>query len=275
MATRELLNTKEVAGLLNINEKMVYSLISDKGLPATKVTGKWLFPRKLVETWIENNTINHPENPLHADPGLVIITGSNDILLEKAIGAFNRLQDKYLAVFGNAGSMGGISALKDDRCHIAASHLMETDENEYNFEAAGRTLGRIPAVVNFCCREQGIIVFPGNPKSILTISDIAGKKIRMINRPEGTGTRLLFDREIEKAGINKENIIGYDDEVTSHMAVALVVLSKKADAGIGIRAVASLLGLDFMPLRWETFDLLTLRSRFFEQGGPAIFRVSA
>ncbi|MEJ2220912.1 MAG: helix-turn-helix domain-containing protein [Desulfobacterales bacterium] len=58
-----LLSTKEVARLLNVNEKMVYTLVAEKGLPASKVTGKWLFPRHLVEQWVETQTINYPRKP--------------------------------------------------------------------------------------------------------------------------------------------------------------------------------------------------------------------
>ena len=50
------------------------------------------------------------------------------------------------------------------------------------------------------------------------------------------------------------------------MDIGLEILSGRANAGPGIRPVASLLGLDFMPLRWERYDLLVSRERFFEQG---------
>ncbi len=62
MLKRPFLSTKEVAQFLDVNEKMIYSLISDKGLPATKVTGKWLFPKHLVEKWLENHIINYPKS---------------------------------------------------------------------------------------------------------------------------------------------------------------------------------------------------------------------
>ena len=112
---QQMMNTKEVSRFLKVNEKMVYSLIGDKQLPATKVTGKWLFPRKLVEQWVENNTINFPDNhqTLPAHDGLLILAGSNDILLDKVIGLFNRRFSGHLAVFGNVGSMGGVHALKN------------------------------------------------------------------------------------------------------------------------------------------------------------------
>ena len=91
--TKTLLSTREVAEFLNINEKMVYTLIGEKGLPATKVTGKWLFPRHLVEQWLENQTINYPEpsGPLPPYHGLLIIAGSNDILLDRIISLFNHI----------------------------------------------------------------------------------------------------------------------------------------------------------------------------------------
>ena len=57
----EMLTTRQVAKYLNVNEKMIYSLIADKGLPASKVTGKWLFPLDLVRQWVENGTRNFPE----------------------------------------------------------------------------------------------------------------------------------------------------------------------------------------------------------------------
>ena len=82
-----LLNTKEVARLLNVNEKMVYTLVAEKGLPASKVTGKWLFPRHLVEQWIETQTINYPDtgNLQPLQQGILILAGSNDPLLDRAI----------------------------------------------------------------------------------------------------------------------------------------------------------------------------------------------
>jgi len=64
MESKTLLNTREIAQFLNINEKMVYTLIAEKGLPATKATGKWLFPRHLVEQWLENQTLNYPKQPI-------------------------------------------------------------------------------------------------------------------------------------------------------------------------------------------------------------------
>jgi putative molybdopterin biosynthesis protein len=268
MEERNLLSTREVAQFLNINEKMVYTLIAEKGLPATKVTGKWLFPRHLVELWVENETINFPKtrDPLPPYHGLLIISGSNDILLDRTISLFNRLYPENVTVFGNLGSLGGIRALRRNLCHMASSHLLQENEQDYNFGFAEDELGQSPAVVNFCRREQGIIIARGNPREIQGVPDLAKPGLKIVNRPLGTGTRLLLDRELEKTGIEGTRIEGYDRVFQRHLDVGLEVLSGRADAGPGIRAVAGLLDLDFIPLRWERFDFLVLKDRFFDKG---------
>ena len=268
MEQKAFLNTKEVAELLHVNEKVVYTLIAEKGLPASKITGKWLFPRHLVEQWLENQTINYPSptDPLPPYHGLLILAGSNDILLDKTLSLFNRLYPEHVAVFGNLGSMGGIRALRRNLCHIASSHLLQENDEEYNFGFAARELEQLPAVVNFCRREQGLLFAPGNPKGIKGLGDLVEKGLRIVNRPLGTGTRLLFDKRLREAGVEGERIQGYQVEFQRHLDVGLEILSGRADAGPGISAVAGLLDLDFIPFRWERFDLIIRKDRFFERG---------
>ena len=263
-----LLSTKEVARLLNVNEKMVYTLVAEKGLPASKVTGKWLFPRHLVEQWVETQTINYPDtgNLQPLQQGILILAGSNDPLLDRAISLFNAHFQAPLAVFGNLGSMGGLRALRQNLCHIASSHLLQEDEEEYNFDYAFQELEFMPAVVNFCRREQGILVPAGNPQKISGVTDLARPGIRIVNRPLGTGTRLLIDREFKKDGIDGEKIEGYANEVHRHLDVGLEILAGRADAGPGIGAVAGLLNIGFIPIRWERFDLMILKDHFFDEG---------
>ena len=269
MEDKVLLNTREVAHFLDVNEKVVYSLISDKGLPATKVTGKWLFPKQQVLQWIENETLNYPKSlrslPPHHD--LLIISGSSDILLEKAIAFYNRTFQEHIAVFDNGGCEGGLRALAQGRCHIASSHLLQGDEQEYKFDYAFQELkGDPPAVVNFCRREQGLVVAGENPKGISRVSDFGRKGIRIANHPRGTCTRLLLDWELQKAGIRGEDIAGYDREFSGDLEVGLEVLTGRADAALGTRTVATLLNLDFIPVRWERYDLIMSRERFFQEG---------
>jgi putative molybdopterin biosynthesis protein len=263
---KNLMSTKEVSRYLGVNEKMVYVLVAEKGLPASKVTGKWIFPQHLVDQWIEANTQNLPTmgRACICTQGLLIITGSNDPLLEQTISLFNATYPESLAVFGNLGSMGGIRALKQGLCQIATSHLLQSEGDDYNFEFIGNGFAPPPVVVNFCRRLQGLILARGNPKKIRATQDLGQPELRLVNRKLGTGTRLLFDRELKAAGIDGNRLRGYDREVSRHMDVGLAVLAGEADAGPGIQPVAARLGLDFVPWRWERYDLLVLKDRFFD-----------
>ena len=270
---QRLLSTREVADFLNIHEKMVYTLVAEKGMPATKIAGKWLFPQYLIEQWVENNTINLPDTarPLTSNQRLIVLAGSNDILLDQTITLFNRTFKGHLAVFGNLGSMGGVQALRGNLCHIAASHLLQDDEVDYNFQFAAQEFEKMPVVVNFCRRLQGLLVRRSNPLAIQSVADLGRPGIRLVNRSLGTGTRLLLDRELQKAGIRGDKITGYGREVARHMDVGLEILAGRADVGPAIEAVAGALDLDFLPLRWERFDLLVARDIFFEQAIQAFF----
>lgn len=261
-----LLSTREVAELLDIHEKKVYSLIHEQGLPATKATGKWLFPRHLVDQWVENNTVNYPTSSdyLLKNPSLFVVSGSNDILLERSLGLFMRLYPEYTAVLGNIGSKGGLKTLRKNLCHIATSHLVQEDKKDFNFHFLEQEMQSQPAVVNFIQRQQGLIVLKDNPLQIYSVADL-GENTRLINRALTTGTRLWFDKALSQEGISPEIIPGYEREVQSHLDVGLEILSGRADVGPGIKTVAEVLGLGFIPYHWERFDLLISKERFFDR----------
>lgn len=265
---KRLLSTKQVAQFLGVNEKMVYSLVAEKGLPASKITGKWLFPTHLVEQWIEVHTTNYPQTAgqLSEYQGLLVIAGSNDPLLERTLTLFNRTYPEHVAVFGDLGSMGGLRSLKQGFCHIATSHLLQENGEEYNFDFAFLELEKMPVVVNFCRREQGLLIQKGNSKKIQSVKDLGKSGVVMVNRSLGTGTRLLLDRELKNAGLSGEKISGYSHEVNRHLDVGIEILSGRADAGPAVRPIAALLNLDFIPLRWERYDLLIAKERFFDKG---------
>jgi excisionase family DNA binding protein len=262
------LTTKEVAKLLNVNDKMVYTLVNDKGLPATKVTGKWLFPRRLVEEWLETHVVNYrkPGNNYSSEHGVLLLAGSDDLLFQKALNLFHAKQNETVGFFANLGSMGGLKSLRRGICHIGVCHLLQDDNEEYNFDFADQELEKAPVFVNFSRRQQGILVRAGNPKGITGVADLAREDITIVNRPLGTGTRLLLDYEIARSDISSGQIKGYHREVSRHLDAGLEVFAGNADAAPAISAVAGLLGLGFIPLRWERFDLLIARERFFERG---------
>jgi molybdate-binding protein len=213
-------------------------------------------------------TINVPTSggELPQKPDLLMVAGSDDILFDRAMSLYIRLNPDQVVLFGLLGSLGGLRALRRGMCHIATSHLAEEDGQEFNFSYAANELEVLPAVVNFCRREQGLLVAQGNPLGIEGVADIGSRNLTVVNRPLGTSTRLLFDRELQNAEIKPSRVRGYTNEVSHHLDVGLEILSGRADIGLSIRPAAELLNLHFIPLRWERFDLLIPKELFFEKG---------
>ena len=125
-------------------------------------------------------------------------------------------------------------------------------------------------VVNLFFRELGFVMTRGNPLRIKGFEDLNRKGVRFINRQAGSGTRILLDNHLEKAGIPPGSIDGYDQEVSTHIEVGLAILSGGADTGIATAAVSSLLGLDFIPVTRERFDMILAQSVFFQKGVQAL-----
>ena len=257
--TREMFTTKEVAEYLNINEKQVYRLIKEKKIPATRITGKWLFPKNLVEEWIMSNARDSVEDAAHlknSPENLVVIAGSNDIALELLVKNASLLHKQYTFSISNIGSLAGLIALQKGGCQAAATHLLDQETGEYNSSFIKKHFPDMKiTLLNVAHREQGLIVKKGNPLGIKTLKALVSKKATIINRQEGSGTRVLLDYRLKESGIAPETVQGYDRVAYTHMEVALDVFSGAVDVGVGIMAAARMLGLDFIPLAKERFDL--------------------
>jgi putative molybdopterin biosynthesis protein len=257
--TKEMLSTKEVAEYLNINEKQVYKLIKDKKIPGTRITGKWLFPKNVIDEWIVKSakeTVSIAPNQGSSD-NQVVIEGSNDLALELLVKMASIQQPDYSYSISNVGSLAGLIALKNGNCHIAASHLLDPETGEYNSSFIRKHFPDLKIMaLNLAHREQGLIVKKGNPRKIETLKNLANKKLAFINRQEGSGTRVLLDYRLKEDGINPDDIPGYSRIAYTHMEVALEIFSGSADAGLGILAVAHSLHLDFIPIATERFDLI-------------------
>jgi len=257
--TKEMLTTKEVAEYLSINEKQVYRLIKEKKIPATRITGKWLFPKGLIDEWIINSakeSVTVPDKQSSQDTQ-VVIAGSNDLALELMAKNATIQHPRYTFSISNVGSLAGLIALQNGNCHIAASHLLDPETGEYNSSFIKKHFPELKiAALNLSHREQGLIVKKGNPLGIGNLEDLTNKKVTYINRQEGSGTRVLLDYRLKEYGIDPAGIPGYSRIAYTHMEVALEIFSGSADAGLGIFAVARQLDLDFIPLATERFDLI-------------------
>ena len=115
-------------------------------------------------------------------------------------------------------------------------------------------------VIGFARRAQGLIVARGNPLGLTSLADVARTGARFVNRPLGTGTRVLLTDLLAQAGLEPAEIEGYDRDEPSHAALAQAIAAGSADVGMGIELAARARGLDFVPLVYERYHLACLKS---------------
>lgn len=195
--------------------------------------------------------------PLAAVRRTVVVIGSHDLTLDLLSDELGQRYPGRSLSSANVGSLGGLLALSRGEAHFAGSHLLDEETGEYNVSYIRRALPNTPvALLGFVQRIQGLIVPKGNPKGIRSLTDLARKDVIFINRQRGAGTRVLLDFRLRQLGIDPGQVQGYDRQEFTHLAVAAAVASGAADCGLGILAAARALGLDFVPLDEEQYDLV-------------------
>ena len=275
--SEEIMNTKEVAKYLGIHEKQVYALIKSKKIPSTRVTGKWVFPKKLVDDWIDSSAkrgLEQARRKSRRIEGALLASGSNDPVLDMLHTYMKKSYPEFYIFSANTGSTDGLKALNMGYTDLAWSHLFDPKTGEYNIPFLPTYLPNVkPVVVNLFHRDLGFAVSPKNPLHISGFEDLTQKGVRFINRQKGSGTRVLLDHHLKRLKVPTSKIQGYDREVYTHFEVGLSILSKEADVGIATIAVSKLLGLPFIPITQESFDMILDQSTFFEKGIQAFIEI--
>ncbi len=202
----------------------------------------------------------------------ILFQGSNDPAFER-IATFVKKRGGEI-IFRSVGSLGGLAALSRGECHTAACHLLDTETGSYNTSyieimfgpEADSLLARRPVFF----RQQGIMVQKGNPRGIRTVSDLRREDVVIVNRQPGAGTRVLLDFLFRKENISPTNVRGYENCSTTHFDAGNKVLRGFADAAAGIKSVADALGLDFLPLAEEPYELVFFKSMEDHPGVAAL-----
>jgi putative molybdopterin biosynthesis protein len=186
----------------------------------------------------------------------IVCIGSHDNTLDIRANIIKKNHPEFSLSSAHVGSMGGLTALKKKEAHIAGIHLLDEQTGQYNIPFIKRLLSdRKIILVNLVYRQQGLVVKKGNPKNINGFEDLARDDVIFVNRQSGSGTRLLLDKHLRELGINPYMVKGYDREEYTHMAVASAVLTGLADTGLAVYSSAKALGLDFIVVTNERYDL--------------------
>jgi len=251
-----------------LGHKVVDRILGGVGGGSAKLTleGEILLQKYLIAEKRASRLLN-AKSMMRAD---LSIMGSHCNVLEILVKIMEERFENFLVENVNVGSENGLRLVLAGIADISGVHLFDESSGEYNgFLLREKKMGRKIALIRGYSRMQGIIVKRHNPKGIGSIGDLFRDDVVFINRNRGSGTRNLIDATIRAHVLKRgwgystavRRIRGYDNEVRSHFETAVAIRYNKADAGIGIEAVARSFDLSFIPLRKEKFDFVVLRSK--------------
>lgn len=272
------LNALEVAEILGITKNTVYEMIKRGELPAYKIGRKLRIDKSDIDNYINSQkgipakkievqstsnittTSSTNNTNVKLDNGEIIVSGQDVVLdvLSKMIENENKNIRSYRL---NIGSYNGLYEMYNRRVSVSSCHLWDSETDTYNTAYVKKLLPGVPCIlINIAYRMQGLYVKNGNPKNITNWNDFSRNDITMVNREKGSGVRVLLDNKLQSLNL-PTNILGYENEETSHLGVASCVARGNADVGIGNEKVSKQVdNIDFIPLQKERYDLVIRKS---------------
>ncbi|MFL6654160.1 MAG: substrate-binding domain-containing protein [Sulfurifustis sp.] len=252
------MSVKQIAEYLDIHEKKVYALAAEGTIPATKVTGKWLFPRELVDQWL----LESAHGGVLTDR--LVIAGSDDPLLHRAVMQIaNEIQGRALVTYASTGTQLGLGLLARRRADVCGIHWGPAKESDHRHLAVIRQYPRHREWImqRAFYREQGLIIAPGLDSSS-DIRTLFEPRLRWAMRQEGAGSQRFLRETLAEHGVDASSL-----RVTAHACsereAASLVAMDQADVAPGARAAAAEFGLEFVSIGWEAYDLVLYRGIYF------------
>ena len=258
---------KDAAEILVVKKTTVYDMIKQGRLKAVKIGKQFRIRESDVLALVGDS----PQDPGAAGQESLLLCGQ-DMLLDHLCARVNAAEGYQAVSRSYLGSYNGLFALYQGQANFATAHLWDWETDQYNLPFVPKMLpGMEVQVYHIVNRPIGIYTAPGNPKGITCVEDFAREDVRMVNREKGSGIRVLTDSLFLRAGLSAAEINGYDCIEHSHMAAAAAVARGEADCAVGNeRSVLGSREVDFLPLRYEQYDLIVPIS---ELGRPVVQRV--
>lgn len=187
----------------------------------------------------------------------LVSVGSHDLVMDLLSDWLQYHDPEAGLSSAHVGSFGGVLALKNKECHMAPMHILDEEKGTYNKAMIEKSFPTEEmAILKLVKRSQGLMIQRGNPKGIKGMEDLTREDLHFVNRQRGAGTRILLDFYLKKLSIDPKAINGYERTLTTHTAVAAAVANDTADVGLGVYSAAKALGVDFIPIEWEDYDLV-------------------
>jgi putative molybdopterin biosynthesis protein len=254
------LTVQEVAHYLRINEKKVYELVKEGNLPATKVTGKWLFPRRLVEEWL----LESAHAGVLADR--LLVAGSDDPLLAAALTWLAAdVGDTALVALSLTGTRGGLELLSRGRANLCGIHWGSCEASDAQHCRLVRAFPgyRQWTLVRMARREQGVMLSP-RVAGRGPLEALAVPELRWVLRQPGAGSQHFLRSTFHDLGLKLDTLTIADVALTERHTASLIARGR-ADCAPGVRSAAAEFGLAFLSLGWESFDLVLPRGVYFRR----------
>lgn len=281
MSNNESYTTEEIANLLKVSKLTVYDLIKKGELQAYRVGRQMRVDARELENYkVRGQEVKSHPSPRnseatnqHTSVRSLVISGQDnslDILARQL-----EMQTKKIRPLRSyVGSLDSLISMYKGQADIVSTHLFDGDTKEYNIPYVRKLLvSKSFIVVKFIQRQAGLYVAKGNPKNIRSWGDLAKPHVTIVNREAGAGARVLLDEQFRLHRISKNQVNGYENEHTSHLAIASVVASGGADVGVGIEQATKVADIDFIPLITENYDLVMLKNKQNEELIAAVLAV--
>ncbi len=255
------MSVKQVANYLNLNEKKIYALVADNRIPATKITGKWMFPRELIDKWM----LDSSHGGLLADR--LIVSGSDDPLLYRIVLEYAAATGSYALIsYSPTATQPGLNLLESRRIDVCGIHWGPDTESHIRHPALLKQHSESSnwVLIHAFRREQGLMLRKNSALGKLAIEELFNSPLRWSLRQPGAGAQRFLMERLSLYNLNIDDLNSVNIALSEREAAASIVMGV-ADAAPGVRAAATEYGLDFVPFGWESFDLAIPRQIWFRR----------
>jgi len=253
------MNVRQVSNYLHLNEKKIYALVNEGHIPATKITGKWMFPKELIDRWMLDST----HHGLLRDR--LTVSGSDDPLLYRLILDYAReLGNKALITYTASGTRAGLDLLNANRIDACCMHWGPAQESYLRHPSL---IQQYPQhndwiIIHAYKREQGLIFDASRLAQYRDIADLLQADSNWCLRQQGSGSQRFLLELLSHHGLNEDSLNNTSHALSEREAASAITL-QQADISIATRATANEFKLDFISLGWQAFDLVLPQKIWF------------